>query len=214
MRVENSNMRPISEVAADIGLATDDLELYGDKKAKLKLDILQKSKDIQDGSLILVSAITPTPAGEGKTTTSIGLAMGLNKIGEKAIVTLREPSLGPLFGMKGGATGGGKTQVHPIDDINMHFTGDLHAVTAAHNLISAVVDNHLFRRKEPLLDPRQVLWNRVLDMNDRSLRDIVIGMGGKKNGFPRETNRHHRELCKFIQEKMGITKPGTGEPVY
>ncbi len=188
MSAGNGNLQPITEVANDIGLAVSDLELYGDNKAKVKLEVYQKFQGNKDGILILVSAITPTPAGEGKTTTSIGLSMGLNRIGRKAIVTLREPSLGPLFGMKGGATGGGKTQVHPIDDINMHFTGDLHAVTAAHNLISAVLDNHLFRRKEPLLDPRQVLWNRVLDMNDRSLRDIVIGLGGKKNGFPRETN--------------------------
>jgi len=181
-------LRPIRELVSDIGLTNSDVEYFGEYKAKLKLSTYRKLRNRKEGALILVSAITPTPAGEGKTTTSIGLSMGLNRIGAKSIVTLREPSLGPLFGMKGGATGGGKTQVHPIDDINMHFTGDMHAVSAAHNLISAVVDNHLFRRKEPLLDPRQVLWNRVLDMNDRSLRDIVIGLGGKKNGFPRETN--------------------------
>ena len=182
------NMRPIKEIVHDIGLKDSDIDYYGDYKAKVKLSTLQKLQAGTDGNLILVSAITPTPAGEGKTTTSVGLSMGLNRIGKKSIVTLREPSLGPLFGMKGGATGGGKTQVHPIDDINMHFTGDLHAVTAAHNLISAVVDNHLFRQKEPRLDPRQVLWNRVMDMNDRSLREIVIGLGGKRNGFPRETS--------------------------
>ncbi|MBN2601794.1 MAG: formate--tetrahydrofolate ligase [Candidatus Marinimicrobia bacterium] len=181
-------LRPIREIVTELGLTDSDVEYFGEAKAKLKLSTYQKLRDKPDGNLILVSAITPTPAGEGKTTTSIGLAMGLNRIGETSIVTLREPSLGPLFGMKGGATGGGKTQVHPIDDINMHFTGDLHAVTAAHNLISAVVDNHLFRQKEPHLDPRQVVWNRVMDMNDRSLREIVIGLGGKKNGFPRETN--------------------------
>ena len=183
-----NQLRPIRDIVADIGLTDSEVEYFGEAKAKLKLSTYQKFKDKQDGTLILVSAITPTPAGEGKTTTSIGLAMGLNRIGEKSIVTLREPSLGPLFGMKGGATGGGKTQVHPIDDINMHFTGDMHAVSAAHNLISAIVDNHLFRQKEPHLDPRQVVWNRVMDMNDRSLREIVIGLGGKKNGFPRETN--------------------------
>ena len=182
------NMRPIKEIVHDIGLKDSDIDYYGDYKAKVKLSTLQKLQAGTDGNLILVSAITPTPAGEGKTTTSVGLSMGLNRIGKKSIVTLREPSLGPLFGMKGGATGGGKTQVHPIDDINMHFTGDLHAVTAAHNLISAVVDNHLFRQKEPRLDPRQVIWNRVMDMNDRSLREIVIGLGGKRNGFPRETS--------------------------
>lgn len=181
-------MRPIKEIVHDIGLKDSDIDYYGDYKAKVKLSTLQKLQAGTDGNLILVSAITPTPAGEGKTTTSVGLSMGLNRIGKKSIVTLREPSLGPLFGMKGGATGGGKTQVHPIDDINMHFTGDLHAVTAAHNLISAVVDNHLFRQKEPRLDPRQVIWNRVMDMNDRSLREIVIGLGGKRNGFPRETS--------------------------
>ncbi len=183
-----NQLRPIRDIVADIGLTDSEVEYFGEAKAKLKLSTYQKFKDKQDGTLILVSAITPTPAGEGKTTTSIGLSMGLNRIGKKSIVTLREPSLGPLFGMKGGATGGGKTQVHPIDDINMHFTGDMHAVSAAHNLISAIVDNHLFRQKEPHLDPRQVVWNRVMDMNDRSLREIVIGLGGKKNGFPRETN--------------------------
>lgn len=181
-------LRPIREVVQDIGLKEDDVEYYGDYKAKLKLSTYQQLQAKPDGNLVLVSAITPTPAGEGKTTTSIGLSMGLNRIGKKSIVTLREPSLGPLFGMKGGATGGGMTQVHPVDDINMHFTGDLHAVTAAHNLISAVVDNHIFRQKEPQLDPRQIVWNRVMDMNDRSLRKIVIGLGGKRNGFPRETN--------------------------
>ncbi|MBU0712166.1 formate--tetrahydrofolate ligase [bacterium] len=183
-----NQLRPIREIVTEIGLTDSEVEYFGEYKAKLKLSTYQKLRDKKDGTLILVSAITPTPAGEGKTTTSIGLSMGLNRIGKKSIVTLREPSLGPLFGMKGGATGGGKTQVHPIDDINMHFTGDIHAVSAAHNLISAVVDNHLFRQKEPQLDPRQVVWNRVMDMNDRSLRDIVIGLGGKKNGFPRETN--------------------------
>jgi formate--tetrahydrofolate ligase len=183
-------LRPVKDVAAEIGLGSDDIELYGEYKAKIKLNTYKQVVNNPNGDLILVSAITPTPAGEGKTTTAVGLAMGLNRIGKKAIVTLREPSLGPLFGMKGGATGGGKTQVHPIDEINMHFTGDLHAVASAHNLISVVLDNHLFRRKEPLIDPRQVLWNRVIDMNDRALRNIVIGLGGKKNGFPRETNFH------------------------
>jgi len=184
---EEIKLKPITEIAKYVGLNASDIELYGDYKAKIKLSVFDKVKDNREGSLVLVSAITPTPAGEGKTTTAIGLSIGLNRIGKKAIVTLREPSLGPLFGMKGGATGGGRTQVHPIEDINLHFTGDIHAVTAAHNLIAACLDNHIFRRKSPLIDPRKINWNRVMDMNDRSLRDIVIGLGGKKNGFPRES---------------------------
>jgi len=183
---ESQFLKPISEIAESIGLEPSDIELYGDYKAKIKLNTVEKFKNNREGSLVLVSAITPTPAGEGKTTTSIGLSIGLNRIGKKSIVTLREPSLGPLFGMKGGATGGGKTQVHPIEEINLHFTGDIHAVTSAHNLIAAVLDNHIFRKKEPLIDPRKISWNRVIDMNDRSLRDIVIGLGGSKNGYPRE----------------------------
>ncbi len=186
IKSESSFLKPIIEIAAGIGLEPSDLELFGEYKAKIKLEVLEKIQKRKKGKLILVSAITPTPAGEGKTTTAIGLAIGLNRIGENSIVTLREPSLGPLFGMKGGATGGGKTQVHPIEEINLHFTGDIHAVTAAHNLIAACLDNHIFRRKEPLVDPRKISWNRVLDMNDRSLRQIVIGLGGSKNGFPRE----------------------------
>lgn len=187
MNNDHFTLRPIREVAADIGLAPQDLEFYGKHKAKLKLDRFKNMADSPPGNLILVSAITPTPAGEGKTTTAIGLSIGLNRIGKKSIVTLREPSLGPLFGMKGGATGGGKTRVHPSDEINLHFTGDIHAITAAHNLISATLDNHIHRHKEPRIDPRQVFWKRVMDMNDRSLRDIVIGLGGKTNGFPRES---------------------------
>ena len=181
-------LKDISEIAGKINIPDRFLEKYGNLKAKIKLDALEEFKDNQKGRLILVSAITPTPAGEGKTTTSIGLSIGLNRIGEKSIVTLREPSLGPLFGIKGGATGGGKTTVVPDQDINLHFTGDIHAVTAAHNLITATVDNHILRRKEPRIDPRQVKWSRAMDMNDRSLRDIVIGLGGTKSGVPRETN--------------------------
>jgi len=181
-------LKDISEIAGKINIPDRFLEKYGNFKAKIKLDALEEFKDNQKGRLILVSAITPTPAGEGKTTTSIGLSIGLNRIGEKSIVTLREPSLGPLFGIKGGATGGGKTTVVPDQDINLHFTGDIHAVTAAHNLIAATVDNHILRRKEPRMDPRQVKWSRAMDMNDRSLRDIVIGLGGTKSGVPRETN--------------------------
>jgi len=183
-----SAIRPVREVAAGIGINENDLEFYGSDKAKINLSVYERLRANPDGNLVLVSAITPTPAGEGKTTTAIALAMGLNHIGQKAIVTLREPSLGPLFGMKGGATGAGKASVHPVADINMHFTGDIHAVTAAHNLIAAVVDNHIFRRKEPMLDPRRSVWNRVMDMNDRSLRNIIIGLGGKSDGFPRESS--------------------------
>jgi len=180
-------LRSIEEVAADLSIDKHDLDFYGRYKAKIDISVYDRLRSKPDGKLILVSAMTPTPAGEGKTTTAIALAMGLNLIGQKAIVTLREPSLGPLFGMKGGATGGGKACVHPIEDINMHFTGDIHAVTAAHNLIAAVVDNHIFRRKEPMLDPRRSAWDRVVDMNDRSLRNTIIGLGGKSDGFPRES---------------------------
>ncbi|RKX70669.1 formate--tetrahydrofolate ligase [candidate division WOR-3 bacterium] len=181
-------LRPILEVGEKIGIRSEELELYGDYKAKIKLSCYERIKDQADGSLILVSAITPTPAGEGKTTVAIGLSLGLSRIGKNSIVTLREPSLGPLFGMKGGATGGGHAQVLPMDEINLHFTGDIHAVTTAHNLIAAVVENHIFRRKKPELDVRDVEWPRVMDMNDRSLRDIVIGLGGRRNGFPRESH--------------------------
>jgi len=183
---ERPDLRPITEVAKQLGLRPADLELYGKHKAKINLEVLPRLTANPDGNLVLVSAITPTPSGEGKTTVAISLAMGLNRIGQIAIVTLREPSLGPLFGMKGGATGAGQAKVHPTVDINMHFTGDIHAVTSAHNLISAVLDNHIFRRKEPMLDPRRIVWRRVMDMNDRSLRNIVLGLGGKNDGFPRQ----------------------------
>ena len=221
-------MKPIKSIAKYIGLSEDDLEMYGEYKAKIKLEAIEKFKK-QRGELVLVSAITPTPAGEGKTTTSIGLSMALNRMGKKSIVTLREPSLGPLFGMKGGATGGGYAQVLPMEDINLHFTGDMHAVTTAHNLISAVVDNHIFRRKEPLIDPRRIMWNRVMDMNDRALRNMVIGLGGRKNGVPRETSfqitasseimailclaESYPELKDMISNILiGLTY--SGEPVY
>jgi formate--tetrahydrofolate ligase len=186
----NTKLLPIGKVAAKLGLDGDEIELYGQHKAKVALSAYERRADSPEGKLILVSAITPTPAGEGKTTTAIGLALGLNRLGRDAAVTLREPSLGPLFGMKGGATGGGRAQVLPMEDINLHFTGDLHAVTSAHNLIAAILDNHIFRRKEPLMDPRRVEWDRVLDMNDRSLRDVVVGLGGRRHGTPRETFFH------------------------
>ena len=185
-----AKLKPIHKIAEEIGLTKEEIELYGDYKAKIKLAVYERCKNKEDGNLILVSAITPTPAGEGKTTVAIGLSLGLNKLGYSSIVTLREPSLGPLLGMKGGATGGGKAQVLPMEDINLHFTGDIHAITSAHNLISAALDNHIFRRKEPQIDPRRTEWERVMDMNDRSLRNIVIGLGGRKHGFPRETSFH------------------------
>jgi formate--tetrahydrofolate ligase len=178
-------MNSILEVARSIDLSPQDLELYGPYKAKLRSGAL--SGKTPRGSLVLVSAITPTPAGEGKTTTSIGLAQGLARIGVRAAVALREPSLGPYLGMKGGGTGGGASQVTPSDDINLHFTGDIHAVSSAHNLLAALVDNHLHHGNALGLDSRRVAWKRVLDMNDRALRDIVIGLGGQREGVPRET---------------------------
>ena len=178
-------LRPIGEVAAKLGIEADDLELYGKYKAKLPLKYIDRNKF---GKLILVSAISPTPAGEGKTTVSIGLSQALNRIGEKSVVVLREPSLGPVFGIKGGATGGGYSQVLPMEDINLHFTGDFSAIEKAHNLLSALIDNNIQSKNNSLnLDPRTVSWKRVMDMNDRSLRDIVVGLGGTGNGIPRET---------------------------
>ncbi|MCF6465422.1 formate--tetrahydrofolate ligase [Clostridium sp. Cult2] len=183
---QEAKMLPITEVAEQLGLKEDDLVHYGKYKAKVNLDVLERLKDKEDGKLILVTAITPTPAGEGKTTVNIGLSMALNKIGKKAVTALREPSLGPSFGIKGGAAGGGYSQVLPMEDINLHFTGDFHAITTAHNLIAALLDNHIHQGNELNIDPRRVLWKRVLDMNDRALRNIVVGLGGRPNGVPRE----------------------------
>ncbi len=183
---QEAKMLPITEVAKKIGLEEDDLILYGKYKAKVNLDVYERLKDKEDGKLILVTAINPTPAGEGKTTMNIGLSMGLNKIGKTAITALREPSLGPSFGIKGGAAGGGYSQVVPMEDINLHFTGDFHAITTAHNLISALLDNHIHQGNELNIDPRRIVWKRVLDMNDRALRNIVVGLGGRSNGVPRE----------------------------
>ncbi|CCQ95934.1 Formate--tetrahydrofolate ligase [[Clostridium] ultunense Esp] len=183
---QEAKMLPITEVAEKIGLKEDDLVHYGKYKAKVNLDVLEKLKDKEDGKLILVTAINPTPAGEGKTTVNIGLSMALNKIGKKAVTALREPSLGPSFGIKGGAAGGGYAQVVPMEDINLHFTGDFHAITTAHNLISALLDNHIHQGNALNIDPRRVVWKRVLDMNDRALRNIVVGLGGRPNGVPRE----------------------------
>lgn len=183
---QQCKMQPISEVAKKLDITEDDLEHYGKYKAKLSYDLWNKIKNNEDGKLILVTAITPTAAGEGKTTTSVGLVQALAKLGKKATVALREPSLGPVFGVKGGAAGGGYSQVVPMEDINIHFTGDLHAITAAHNLLAAMLDNSLQQGNPLNIDPRQIVFKRVIDMNDRSLRDIVIGLGGKPNGVPRQ----------------------------
>ena len=180
-------MKPIVEVASKIGIPQVSVLNYGNYKAKISLDFIKSLEQKPDGKLILVTAMTPTPAGEGKTTTTVGLGDGLNAIGKKAIICLREPSLGPCFGMKGGAAGGGFSQVVPMEDINLHFTGDFHAVGAAHNLLSALIDNHIYWGNELGIDVRRVTWKRVLDMNDRSLREIVSSLGGPGNGYPRET---------------------------
>ena len=177
----------ITQIAAKLGISEDDLELYGKYKAKISPSVLNSLKDKPDGKLILVTAITPTPAGEGKTTTSVGLTDGLNAIGKNACVALREPSLGPSFGLKGGAAGGGYAQVIPMEDINLHFTGDLHAITTAHNLCAAMLDNHIQQGNELGIDPRRVVFRRVMDLNERALRNIVIGLGGTANGVPRES---------------------------
>lgn len=182
----NAKMRPIVEIAESVGILEDELELYGKYKAKVSLDLFDRLKDKEDGKLILVTAINPTPAGEGKTTTNIGLSMGLNKIGKKTFTTLREPSLGPCFGVKGGAAGGGYAQVVPMEDINLHFTGDIHAITTAHNLLAALLDNHLHQGNKLGIDSRRIVWRRVVDMNDRALRNIVVGLKGRPNGVPRE----------------------------
>ncbi|MDL2298700.1 formate--tetrahydrofolate ligase [Synergistaceae bacterium OttesenSCG-928-D05] len=183
---QQTKMEPITEIAKKLGIAEKDLELYGPYKAKVTLDLWDEIKDRPDGKLILVTAITPTPAGEGKTTTSVGLAQALSHIGKKVTLALREPSLGPVFGVKGGAAGGGYSQVVPMEDINIHFTGDFHAITSAHNLLAAMLDNSLQQGNPLNIDPRQIAFKRVLDMNDRALRNIVIGLGGKPNGVPRE----------------------------
>lgn len=180
-------MKPISEIARYIGLGDDDIELYGKYKAKVSLETWERIKDRPNGKLVLVTAINPTPAGEGKTTTTVGLGMALNRIGQKAIIALREPSLGPSFGVKGGAAGGGYAQVLPMEDINLHFTGDIHAVTTAHNLLAALLDNHIHQGNRLNIDPRQIVLRRVMDLNERALRHIVLGLGGKADGIPRES---------------------------
>ncbi len=183
---QKANMLKITDVAAKLGISEDDIELYGRYKAKLSMDLIRRVQDKPSGKLILVTAITPTPAGEGKSTTTVGLAQALNKLGKKVIVTLREPSLGPCMGMKGGAAGGGYSQVVPMEDINLHFTGDFHAITSAHMLLAAMLDNHIQQGNALNIDPRRICWKRVVDMNDRELRNIVVGLGGKAHGVPRE----------------------------
>ena len=179
-------MLPINEIAENFGIDVDDLEMYGKYKAKVSFDFIKKMENKENGKLVLVTAISPTPAGEGKSTTTIGLGQALNKIGKKAFIALREPSLGPVFGVKGGAAGGGYAQVVPMEDINLHFTGDMHAITAANNLLSAAIDNHIHHGNTLRIDSRQIVWKRVIDMNDRSLRNVVVGLGGKVCGFTRE----------------------------
>jgi formate--tetrahydrofolate ligase len=222
-------LKPIDEIAAQIGLSPQELEHYGEHKAKLSYSALERIKDNPRGKLILVSAITPTPAGEGKTTVAIGLSQALNQIGKKSIVAIREPSLGPVFGIKGGAAGGGWSQVLPMEDINLHFTGDFHAVTAANNTLAALVDNHVYFDNSLNIDPRRMTWKRVLDVNDRMLRKIVIGLGGSKQGFPREdgfditpASEIMAILCLAnnmdeLKERIGNITVGftfDGEPVY
>lgn len=183
---QSAVMKRIDTIAEGIGLSEDDIELYGKYKCKISLEVLHKYKDKKNGKLILVTAINPTPAGEGKSTVTVGLGQALNKMGEKAVIALREPSLGPVFGVKGGAAGGGYAQVVPMEDINLHFTGDFHAITSANNLLCAAIDNHIHQGNALSIDPRRIIFKRVMDMNDRALREIVVGLGGKINGFPRE----------------------------
>lgn len=183
---QQAKMQKITDVAAKLGISEDDIELYGRYKAKLSMDLIRRVEEKPAGKLVLVTAITPTPAGEGKSTTTVGLAQGLHKIGKKVIVALREPSLGPCMGVKGGAAGGGYSQVVPMEDINLHFTGDFHAITSAHMLLAAMLDNHIQQGNALNIDPRRIVWKRVVDMNDRELRNIVVGLGGKAHGVPRQ----------------------------
>ena len=184
---QEATMKPIVKVAEELNIAEEELELYGKYKAKVSLKSWEKIKNRPDGKLILVTAINPTPAGEGKTTTTVGLGDAIRKLNKKVVIALREPSLGPCFGVKGGAAGGGYAQVVPMEDINLHFTGDFHAITSAHNLLAAVIDNHIHQGNELNIDPRKITWRRVIDLNDRALRSIICGLGGTANGVPRET---------------------------
>ncbi|HOC34491.1 MAG TPA: formate--tetrahydrofolate ligase [Ruminococcus flavefaciens] len=226
---QNAEMKKVYEIAAGLGLSEDDLEPYGHYKAKISESVYTKLADKEDGKLILVTAINPTPAGEGKTTVSVGLADAMNKIGKKTVLALREPSLGPVFGIKGGAAGGGYAQVVPMEDINLHFTGDMHAITAANNLLCAMIDNHLQQGNELKIDQRRILFKRCMDMNDRALRNILIGLGGKANGVPREdgfnitvASEIMAILCLAsdiadLKERLGnilVAYNTSGEPVY
>ncbi len=183
---QNAKMEPIIKIAEKLGLNEEDIDLYGKYKCKISLDVIEKNRAKKDGKLILVTAINPTPAGEGKSTVTVGLGQALSRLGKKAVIALREPSLGPVFGVKGGAAGGGYAQVVPMDDINLHFTGDMHAITAANNLLAAAIDNHIHQGNALKIDSRRIVFKRVMDMNDRALRNIVVGLGGKLNGFLRE----------------------------
>lgn len=222
-------MLHIRDVAGKIGLSEDDLDFYGKYKAKISLDVLKRNKDKEDAKLILVTAINPTPAGEGKSTVTVGLGQALNRIGKKTVIALREPSLGPVFGVKGGAAGGGYSQVVPMEDINLHFTGDMHAITTTNNLLAAAIDNHVHQGNALNLDIRRILFKRVMDMNDRSLRQVNVGLGGKPNGFPREdgfmitvASEVMAILClatslEDLKERMGEIMIGynlQGEPVF
>ena len=226
---QEAKMEPIKNIAEKMGLCEEDIEYYGKYKCKISLDVYEKVKDRKDGKLVLVTAINPTPAGEGKSTVTVGLGQALNQMGKNAIIALREPSLGPVFGIKGGAAGGGYAQVVPMEDINLHFTGDMHAITSANNLLSAAIDNHIHQGNALRIDSRRILFKRVMDMNDRALRHIVVGMGGKANGFVREdgftitvASEIMAILClasdlEDLKERMGnilIAYNLDGEPVY
>ena len=201
---QSTVMEPIKNVADKIGLTEDDLELYGKYKAKISLETIKKVENNPDGKLILVTAINPTPAGEGKTTTMIGLSQALHQLGKKSVVAMREPSLGPCFGIKGGAAGGGYAQVVPMEDINLHFTGDIHAITSANNLIAAMLDNSIQQGNPLNIDTRQIVWKRVVDLNDRALRHIVVGLGGKPNGVPREDGFDISVASEVIDRKSVV----------
>ena len=226
---QEAKMEPIAKIAEKLNLNEDDIELYGKYKCKISLDVLNKNKDKKDGKLVLVTAINPTPAGEGKSTVTVGLGQALCKMGKKALIALREPSLGPVFGVKGGAAGGGYAQVVPMEDINLHFTGDMHAITTANNLLCAAIDNHIHQGNNLRIDSRRIVFKRVMDMNDRALRNIVVGMGGKINGFLREdgfmitvASEIMAILClatslSDLKERMGnilIAYDLDGNPVY
>lgn len=226
---QSAKMLPIKEVAQKLGIAEDDIEQYGKFKAKMSADLIKKTENNKDAKLILVTAINPTPAGEGKTTTTVGLGDAFSRLGKKCVLALREPSLGPVMGVKGGAAGGGYSQVVPMEDINLHFTGDMHAITAANNLLSAMIDNHIHQGNSLKIDPTNIVWKRVLDMNDRALRQVVVALGGKVNGIPREdgfmitvASEIMAILCladgiEDLKERLGRIIIGynfDGEPVY